>query len=362
MSAHSPKMDRPTSKLNNIQLLRAYASVAVVYFHTGFQFGPVHPIGSFGVDLFFIISGYIMARILDNEKTRQYFLRRRILRIVPPYWFFTLLIFFASMLVPQMMVTTRGNTVQLLKSLFFIPFMKIPGLMRPTLFVGWSINYEMYFYAALALGLAISARRAVWIGSGIILAIFALCSLVAHPGTFALFYGNPIVIEFVMGVVGYFACKSIGPIRSLSAKFAILALGLLSALLLAVIQGFHLYFTHIAPLSFGLLAWFAVCSAVLLASSGWDTRNRLFILVGDSSYILYLVHPFVIYFIDRALTRKFGEWLSQYALSGMLIDVAASVALGILLHVYAERPILRLLTTRFGGHRPPSEFAPAAKA
>ena len=362
MSAHSPKMDRPTSKMNNIQLLRAYASVAVVYFHTGFQFGPVHPIGSFGVDLFFIISGYIMARILDSEKTRQYFLRRRILRIVPPYWFFTLLVFFASMIVPQMMLNTRVNTAQLLKSLFFIPFMKVPGLMRPTLFVGWSINYEMYFYAALALGLAISARRAVWIGSGIILAIFALCSLVTHPGTFAQFYGDPIVIEFVMGVVGYFACKSIGQIRSFPAKFALLVLCLLSSLFLAIMQGFHLNITHIRALSLGLVAWLAVCSAVLLANSGWDTRNRLLILLGDSSYVLYLAHTFVLYFQDRALARHVGHWLQLTTFSGTLVAVTAALIVGILLHLYAERPILRLLTSRFGGHRPPSEFAPAAKA
>jgi peptidoglycan/LPS O-acetylase OafA/YrhL len=349
---------RPTAKLNNVQLLRAYAAVAVVYFHTRFHFGHVYPIGSFGVDLFFVISGYIMARILDSERTRQYFLRRRLLRIVPPYWFFTLLVFVASIFVPQMMISTRNNIPELLKSLVFIPFMKGSGVIRPTLFIGWSINYEMFFYVALAIGLAIAPRRAVWIGSGIILAILAACSFVPHPGPVVQFYSDPIIIEFVMGVLGYYVCQSMGPIRSTSLKSLLLVVGITAALALSFFQAFHLYFTHIRAISLGIAAWIAVCAAVLLASNGWDTRNKLLILIGDASYILYLVHTFVIYFLDRALAHRLGHWLSDSTVSGMAIGVTASVVLSILLHLYAERPVLRILTSRYGGHRPPSEFQP----
>ncbi len=349
-------------KLNNIQLLRAYASVAVVYFHTGFRFGPVHPIGSFGVDLFFVISGYIMARILDSEKTRPYFLRRRILRIVPPYWFFTILVFVSAQIAPRLMISTTGNKSELLKSLFFIPFFKSPGLLRPTLFVGWSINYEMYFYCALALGLVLSTRRAAWIGSGIILAVMSACLVSGHRGALTQFYGDPIVIEFVMGVVGYYVCKRVGAVQSRTIKLLLLIAAIASALVLTASEGFVLYLTHIRAISLGLAAWVAVCSAVVLAASGWDTRNRLLILIGDASYVLYLAHTFVIYFLGRALAPHFGAWLSLNSPIGMLTDVVAAVGIGILLHLYAERPLLRILTTRFGGHRPPSEFAPTPKA
>ena len=352
---------RPAIKLNNIQLLRAYAAVAVVYFHTGFQFGPIHPIGSFGVDLFFVISGYIMARILDSEKTRPFFLRRRILRIVPPYWFFTGVLFVAAILAPHMMGSTSGSVPELIKSLLFIPFIKESGVLRPTLFVGWSINYEMYFYAALAIGLAISARRAAWIGSGIIRAVLAGCSLVAHPGAIAQFYGNPAVIEFVMGVLAYFVCKSVGDLQSTLTKLALAVVGVSATLALSFFQGFQLYLTHIRAISLGIAAWIAVCSAVILATSGWDSRNRLLILIGDASYILYLVHPFVLYFLDRALARHLAHWLSDTTVTGMAIGTTASVGIAIVLHLYAERPLLRALTARFGGHRPPSEFAPGTR-
>ena len=362
-AAHRRLMNaRPATKLNNVQLLRAYAAVAVVYYHTGFHFGPVRPIGSFGVDLFFVISGYIMGRILDSEKTRQYFLRRRLLRIVPPYWFFTLLVFVASIFVPQMMLSTRGNIPELLKSLVFIPFMKESGVLRPTLFIGWSINYEMFFYVALAIGLAVVPRRAVWIGSGLILAILAACSFVPHPSPVVQFYSDPIIIEFVMGVLGFYVCKSVGTVSSTSLKSILLVLGIAAALALSVFQAFHLYLTHVRAISLGIAAWIAVCASVLLASSGWDTRNKFFILIGDASYILYLVHTFVLYFLDRALAHRLGprlgHWLADTTVSGVLIGVTASVALSVLLHLYAERPLLRILTTRYGGHRPPAEFQP----
>ncbi len=348
---------RPTAKLNNVQLLRAYAAIAVVYAHTGFHFGPLHPLGAFGVDLFFIISGYIMARILNSEHTRQYFLRRRLLRIVPPYWFFTFLVYFAAILAPQMMVHTRSNILQLFKSLFFIPFMKDIGI-RPMLFVGWSINYEIFFYVALAIGLAIAPRRAAWIGSGIILATLTVCSFIAHPGPVVQFYSDPIILEFVMGVLGFYVCQSIGPIRSASIKSILMVVGAAAALALTVTEGFHLYFTQYRTVFFGIYAWVAVCAAVLLASNGWDTRNKLLILIGDASYILYLIHAFVLDIFDRALARHLGHWLSNSTLTGMAIGITVSVILSIVLHLYAERPLLRLLTTRYGGNRPPSEFQP----
>jgi exopolysaccharide production protein ExoZ len=70
-------------KINNIQVLRAFAALVVAITHTGYHFPSMHPFGSFGVDVFFVISGYVMARICDGDT--HFFFRRRVLRIVPPY-------------------------------------------------------------------------------------------------------------------------------------------------------------------------------------------------------------------------------------------------------------------------------------
>ena len=79
------------SKVNNIQVLRALAAVLVVTFHTGYIWPSGHGVGSFGVDIFFVISGYIMARICDSNPS--FFLRRRLIRIIPPYWVLPFLVF-----------------------------------------------------------------------------------------------------------------------------------------------------------------------------------------------------------------------------------------------------------------------------
>ena len=133
---------KTTAKLNNIQVLRAFAAGVVVLFHTGFAFPFMRPFGSFGVDVFFVISGYIMARILDPRggTSSDFFFRRRLLRILPPYWFFTLLLYMVALRVPQLMGSTRTGVVELLKSLFFIPFEKYSGVIQPVLFIGWSLN------------------------------------------------------------------------------------------------------------------------------------------------------------------------------------------------------------------------------
>src|ERR1019366_571833 len=106
--------------------------------------------GAFGVATFFVISGYIMARILDpgSSSSSEFFFRRRLLRIVPPYWFFTICLFCMAYLTPQFMGATRANGLELLKSLLFIPFQKQDGLIQPVLFLGWTLNLEMCFYLA----------------------------------------------------------------------------------------------------------------------------------------------------------------------------------------------------------------------
>ena len=96
-------------KLNNIQALRAYAAISVAIFHTDFIFPHMRTFGSFGVATFFVISGYIMARISRTRvqgSSSEFFFRRRLLRIVPPYWFFTEYFFCMAYLTPQFMGAT----------------------------------------------------------------------------------------------------------------------------------------------------------------------------------------------------------------------------------------------------------------
>jgi peptidoglycan/LPS O-acetylase OafA/YrhL len=86
---------------------------------------------------------------------------------------------------------------------------KQSGKIQPLLFLGWTLNYEMFFYSALAVGLLISRRRAAWVGSGIVLAVMLGCIPFASYSVLARFYSEPIVIDLVLGVVCYYLCRAI---------------------------------------------------------------------------------------------------------------------------------------------------------
>jgi len=353
---------KTTVKLNNIQVLRAFAALAVVVFHTGFAFPHMRSFGSFGVDVFFVISGYIMARILDptSDSSSDFFFRRRIIRIVPPYWFFTILLFLVALRAPQLMGATRATGVDLFKSLFFIPFTKGSGVIQPLLFVGWSLNYEMFFYLALAIGLLASKKNAVWIGGAIVLVTNLICWPLAADNVYAQFYGRDIVLDFLLGILAYFASRSVSSQRARSLRVPALAVCVTCALFLIAAQGilrpFADYFYLMRVIELGVPSFFLVFSASLLAQSGWDTNLTWLVLIGDASYILYLIHPYCEYSLDRLFAGHI-HWLKRDSATGALVGVSFSLIAALLVHIYAERPTVRYLNSRFGGKRKSAEFS-----
>jgi len=357
---------KTTTKLNNIQLLRAFAAVTVVVFHTGYVFpGMRRPFGSFGVDVFFVISGYIMARILDpaTPGSSDHFFRRRVLRIVPPYWFFTLLLFLAALRVPQLMGATRASIAELLKSLFFIPFAKTNGVTQPLLFIGWSLNYEMFFYLALALGLLMSKRLGIWLGAAIVLLTMLACLPFATHSVVARFYSRDLNLEFLLGIASYYLCRATSDAQARRLRIPALAVCFASAALLIVIQGAlpagQFLSTVSRVLSLGVLAFLLIASASLLSQGGWDTKLASLVLIGDASYILYLIHPYCEYSLDRFFGSR-HPWLKSATPTGALIGVALSILFAVLVHLYGERPTVRFLNRHFSGKRKSVEFAPPA--
>ena len=164
-------MNKPLSRIRNLQALRIYAAIPVILYHTNFRLPGVRQIGVFGVHMFFLLSGYIMASICDTDSTA--FVRRRLIRIIPLYWTLTLALYSVAWKFPHLMNATRALPSELLKSLFFIPFQKSNGLYQPILFVGWTVNYEMFFYIMLSLGVLINRRRAALLGASIMLTVMA---------------------------------------------------------------------------------------------------------------------------------------------------------------------------------------------
>ena len=173
-------------KLRSVQALRALAACAVVVLHA---YPDAHaPIGNAGygaagVDLFFVISGFIMAQVAQGPTAGQ-FLGDRLWRIYPLWWIAVL---------PWLFMVPRGLTF-VASSLTLWPIYGSDYYV-PVLKVGWTLSFELMFYAGMTL--AIVARPA---GP---LAIYVACLIGALATSSALlhFTGSPMALEFLMGVV-----------------------------------------------------------------------------------------------------------------------------------------------------------------
>lgn len=333
----------PRPFVDNLQLLRLLAASAVLVSHAASRFVPED--GPFwrvpwvaGVDLFFVISGFVMALLAHGRWGRPgaagAFMVRRIVRIVPAYWFFTLLLAAAALIAGGQIDGSRATFSGLLTSLFFVPWPRpSDGEIVPLLAQGWTLNYEMFFYLAVALALRLRSGPK-WLVGGFVLLAASASFWPAHWWV-ARFYANPIILEFVVGMaLGwlYLAGVRIGRLAAVGLCVAALAWLLFAPAALHEAGRF---------LWFGPAAALAVAGAVLVRSGRPRRIKRAAMLGGDASYALYLSHPFVIGVGVRLLPELgIGPW-SSFALT-----VVAALAFALLFHLLVERPAtdrLRLL-------------------
>ena len=333
----------PHDKINNLQVVRAAAALFVVYFHSSYVGVGRQPFGSFGVDLFFVLSGFIMAGICARNP--HAFFLRRLVRIVPPYWLFTLCVFAVAVLFPALVKATEADPVQLLKSLFFVPFRKSNGLIQPTLFLGWTLNYEMFFYAAVAAGLSLRRRHATVAAAALILLCGAVCWPFRGLSVLATFYSNPVMVEFILGIGCYQVYRCAHVPRGMAAILGLLIVGAFVTMAWRQAQGLRVDWLAEGDRAwFGLPACVVIVSAALLSKSGLDARTGWLVLVGDASYVLYLVHPYCELGLGKLLGRRLPGFAPDASLAGAMVALGVSTGVAVAFHLGAERPMLAALT------------------
>jgi exopolysaccharide production protein ExoZ len=342
-------IERGPALLYNLHLLRVIAALSVVYFHTTSVAGLNLPydVGSRGVDVFFVISGFIIAYI-GTSKPEQ-FLRRRLIRVVPFYWAATLCVFAMVALAPSFFHSTTASVPHLLYSLLFIPHMSVAGEMHPTLVLGWSLNFEMFFYVAFAAALALGPRRAplacvAWLVAFVV-AIHAI-----HVRSDVLeFYARPIVLEFCFGIGVFYVFNWCSERRDRLARIGALKAFLVVLLVggLVVLNLFEKMYPETPRyLAAGIPAVAIVTSALLLERIfGLATRNRVIYLLGEASYIIYLVHPYIVFAVLRVAVK--GRTLAPPVTVALIVGLLALVSgIAIAVHVLFEKPVMAFLRDR----------------
>ena len=326
--------------IRNIQALRAYAALLVVFVHLRPLLATVGavPFGSAGVDLFFVISGFIMVHTTRMRPPGGgRFMRNRFARVAPLYWLLTVAVFLLSLAAPGLLQSDVGGPGELLKSLAFLPYMKANHLVQPVLFLGWTLNYEMFFYVLFGIGLCF---RRYHVGllfcAACLLALALVRPLLSPMGVLPAFYTSPVMLEFAAGM-GLALVTDAAPRQVAPGVRALTTLGLLAALALPL--GPLVLPSAPQTLLSGIEATVLVGSAVLLERWGWSLRNAAVLAVGDASYALYLTHPFVTQIVQKLTGRlNPGPFLGGIMLAGCLLLV---VAVAVATHRVLEKPLSR---------------------
>lgn len=338
-----------------IQCMRGLAALMIVFYHLEVQTKrlempwPHLPVLQAGVDIFFVISGFIMWWISATrpDRTTWDFYKDRARRIVPLYWLTTAFVVAVLIVAPNALRTTVFDLEHIVKSFLFIPARHpVSDGFQPTLVPGWSLNMEVLFYVIFGIAIALAglnlARRSAIIIST--LAGMALVGWIARPQGVLGFYLQDLEVEFAAGVLLGVAYGK-GWLRRSSMWWIAVAAGMLS-----------LIYVEFMPLGlpraieWGAPAAAIVVGGVLVPPFSFPPLERL----GDWSYSLYLTHPITLAASSVAWQMSGLQLAALYPIVAVTLTVAVA---GLTYHL-AERPIDRFLKRKMSGQKGGRKIGP----
>jgi exopolysaccharide production protein ExoZ len=346
-------MVRGTPVLLSIQALRALAALAVVAYHALQWGGGGFDVGRAGVDVFFVISGFIMWYVTSGRVVAPgAFLWRRVTRVAPLYWLATLGVLAVAFAWPAFLPEVRPGWRHLALSLAFVPHPDPRGLPFPTLPPGWTLDYEAVFYLIFAA--ALTGPRA-WRGRlvvGALIAVTAFGFLLPEP--YYYLGANPMLLQFAAGVCLAIAVENgLTPARWVGAAMILAALAWWTA-----VQTGGLFTELWRPLLWGVPAFLTVAGTLGLELSPGTLRlppwaARAALILGDASYAIYILHLPATALVAHTL----GYGLPWLFLPAALL---ASIAAGLAGRAWVEKPLLERLRVRRAPAPPPSGLRPAS--
>ena len=346
LSSHSPGSAlRP---LHGLQGLRGIAALLVVLTHAAEELsnrGLVQseldfPFGNFGVDIFFVISGFIIVYssvpLFRSNRASLGFILRRAARIIPLYWIVSTIYLFVLIAIGEL---PNLSWDYIARSYLLIPTPEPQdGAIFPFYFPGWTLQFEMMFYACFSVAL-------IWRRPIAIVAVMAIMLTIMGIGAVAEglpalnFYANTLVLEFLAGCLlaeVYLRGKRL-------AGTTCVGLGAFSAVAVLITSYSLGGWPTARGFVWGLPAAALVAAVVL--GPPQPARPILTVLakLGDVSFSLYMIHLVVIVGVFWAITRNIRHWHAVPPAIFFALAVGATLAAAFLCFYALERPITRRL-------------------
>lgn len=328
------------AQLRSLQVLRGLAALSVVYFHIG----KGTTFGSFGVDLFFVLSGFVIAMASEKQVGAIRFAINRITRVVPLYWLMTTMIMMALILRPELFNSTTASIPNYTKSIFFIPYFNDNGQLQPLLGVGWTLNYEMIFYAMATISLLVSPTRFYYVTCILVTSLFLMGHFLIDGTPYADFLRSNLLFEFMLGMAA-FKLKDSSYLRKIPLWIAAIIILLLYATMSIIeINGFGNRFFEFGIPSF-LIVLLAIQLEPLFPMIN-SALSKILIHIGDASYATYLSHTIAIELIKRYLPLLTNDLTIESA-AGTIIALSLSTAVGGFIYIFLDKPSVALAKKLF---------------
>ncbi|EEW1799930.1 acyltransferase [Escherichia coli] len=347
------------NKIISIHYLRGIAALLVVFFHFRFYLNNVyaqHDLGTllfgggaFGVDLFFMISGFIIAMSTNKTNSPFIFVIRRFFRIYPA--------FILTFLIGAYFVYYNMPIDSIVRSMFFIHkdySLESPSFGYNILGPAWTLTYEFYFYFTFVIAMSISHSYRILISSILITVPMLVIHLffsgridISGGGSplipdeticYSLirFLGSPIMLEFIIGMIAYEIF-----LRFPADKKHLTFPKVIFYISLGIFSFFYFQNNYYGFGLQGFGLWSVILMTGFLIHEKYSTTkvNKTLSFLGDISYSLYLTHYVIINALDL---YKPLFWINSHGISKFLLATTICLLAAYLTFNFVERPFIRI--------------------
>lgn len=313
----------------------------VVVLHAADRTGLTFNKGHYGVDLFFVVSGIVIyLASARKRKSAVRFLAERLMRVAVPYYVALTIIVFDIKLFGT---TYSGGPVDPLGFISDVLFQFRTGIngvfVLPIYPVGWTLNYEMFFYALFAVAIGINYRYRALFCAIVILTLSATQIVLREQTGFWYMQQTKTAVEFTYGLGLAWIYLRLDPLRRKRRAAALLALGLftVAGAGFALAPEVSAYSGH-RFLSVGVPAAAALAACLILERAALVPKVRILSAMGGASYSLYLVHLLVI----NKVALVTDQWSPDGKIGAVAVMIGVSLIIAWIFHIWIERPALRL--------------------